>query len=144
MVNGLLPPIFSKGNAFTTTSTPGRRSLCDRIGEYVNPTILMAENGRSILWMSCLGNPESVFETRIVLQLPLIPDVRIGKCPEILTIFALKHAHLPRIVGSTTIHCLENRSRGDCKLSMIVNTDRPDSDFCALNVRTKRRNREPR
>jgi len=23
------------------------------------------------------------------------------------------------------------RSRGDCKLSMMVNTDRPDSDFCA-------------
>jgi len=55
------------------TSTPGRRSLCDRIGEHVNPTILMAEHGRSILWMSCPGKPESVFETRIVLQLPLIP-----------------------------------------------------------------------
>jgi hypothetical protein len=38
----------------------------------------MAENGRSILWMSCPENPEGVFETRIFLQLPLIPDVRIS------------------------------------------------------------------
>jgi len=61
-----------------------------------------------------------------------------GKCPEISTVFALKHAHLPRIVGSTTIDCLENRSRGDCKLSMIVNTDRPDSDFCAAPCSDKK------
>src|SRR5438309_12093574 len=28
-------------------------------------------NSRSIPWMSCLGNPESLFETRILLQIPL-------------------------------------------------------------------------
>ncbi len=75
-------------------------------------------------------------------QLP--PPFLPGKCLETRTIFALKHAHLPRIVGSIPTDCLENRSRGDCKLSMIVNTDRPDSDFCAPNVWTKRRNCEPR
>jgi len=54
-----------------------------------------------------------------------------GKCPEGSTIFALKHALLPRMVGSTPIDSLENRSRGDCELSMIENTDHPDSDVCA-------------
>ena len=78
-----------KDHVVEKASTPGRRSLCDRIGEHVNPTILMAETGRSILWMSCLGNPESVFETRIVLQFPLIPDVRISI--EVVTNFPMEN-----------------------------------------------------
>jgi len=39
----------------------------------------------------------------------------LGKCLETQTIFALKQAPVPRLVGSTTIGCLENASRGDCK-----------------------------
>jgi hypothetical protein len=39
----------------------------------------------------------------------------LGKCLETQTIFALKQAPVPRLVGSTTIGCLENGSRGDCK-----------------------------
>jgi hypothetical protein len=61
-----------------------------------------------------------------------------GKCPEISTDLALKHAHLPRIVGSTTIGCLKNHSRGDCKLLVMVNTDRPGAAFCAAPCSDKK------
>ena len=53
----------------------------------------------------------------------------------ISTDFALKHAHLPRIVGSTTIDGLENRTRGELSDSMGVHTERPRIAFCAAPCR---------
>ena len=46
------------------------------------------------------------------------------------------------MVSSTPIDCLENRSRGECKLPMMVHTDRPDAAWWAPKVRTTRWNRE--
>ena len=43
----------------------------------------------------------------------VVYNCRVGKCLGIWADFALKHEHLPPIVGSTTIDCLRNRSRGD-------------------------------
>jgi len=48
-----------------------------------------------------------------------------GKCPEISTFFALKHAHLPPIVNSITIDGLRNGSRRNHSHSESVNSDWP-------------------
>jgi hypothetical protein len=48
-----------------------------------------------------------------------------GKCPEISTIFALKQAHLPRIVDSTAIDGLRNGSRAIVFHPSSVNSERP-------------------